>query len=125
MNTALKLGSLPVMGINMTKNYGSLKASTKVKVFAVDGAGDAEFPSFLPKEVEKIKDPFARSLSKRMKRLPVQVSHLHQNLFILLYSLLYSLLFSCSICSNIYLCGYAHCLFKIFIMLFSFLRNSY
>ncbi|KAL9343686.1 hypothetical protein Peur_064117 [Populus x canadensis] len=73
MNTALKLGSLPVMGINMTKNYGSLKASTKVKVFAVDGAGDAEFPSFLPKEVEKIKDPFARSLSKRMKRLPVQI----------------------------------------------------
>ncbi|KAG6741813.1 hypothetical protein POTOM_055092 [Populus tomentosa] len=72
MNTALKLGSLPVMGINMTKNYGSLKAS-KVKVFAVDGAGDAEFPSFLPKEVEKIKDPFARSLSKRMKRLPVQI----------------------------------------------------
>ena len=120
MNTALKLGSLPVMGINMTKNYGSLKAS-KVKVFAVDGAGDAEFPSFLPKEVEKIKDPFARSLSKRMKRLPVQVSHLHQNLFILLYSLL----FSCSICSNIYLGGYAHCLFKIFIMLFSFFRNSF
>lgn len=90
MNTALKLGSLPVMGINMTKNYGSLKAS-KVKVFAVDGAGDAEFPSFLPKEVERIKDPFARSLAKRIERLPVQVSHDHHNLLILLHSLLFNL----------------------------------
>ncbi|XP_010259714.1 PREDICTED: uncharacterized protein LOC104599022 isoform X2 [Nelumbo nucifera] len=32
------------------------------------------FPSFLPKEVEKIKDPFARKLAKRIERVPVQVS---------------------------------------------------
>ncbi|KAJ6683996.1 hypothetical protein OIU85_007669 [Salix viminalis] len=31
------------------------------------------FLHFFPKEVEKIKDPFARSLSKRMQRLPVQM----------------------------------------------------
>ncbi|VVA39259.1 PREDICTED: alpha/beta [Prunus dulcis] len=29
------------------------------------------FPSFLPKEVEKIKDPFARKLAARIERLPV------------------------------------------------------
>ncbi|KAA8532904.1 hypothetical protein F0562_032979 [Nyssa sinensis] len=32
------------------------------------------FPSFLPKEVERIKDPFARKLATRIERLPVQVS---------------------------------------------------
>ncbi|XP_043706991.1 uncharacterized hydrolase YugF isoform X2 [Telopea speciosissima] len=31
------------------------------------------FPSFLPKEVEEIKDPFARKLAKRIERLPLQV----------------------------------------------------
>ncbi|XP_043706993.1 uncharacterized protein LOC122656507 isoform X4 [Telopea speciosissima] len=31
------------------------------------------FPSFLPKEVEEIKDPFARKLAKRIERLPVQL----------------------------------------------------
>ncbi|KAJ6753058.1 ALPHA/BETA-HYDROLASES SUPERFAMILY PROTEIN [Salix koriyanagi] len=74
MSTVLKLGSPPVTGIKMARKHGSLKAS-KLKVFAVDeAAGDtASFPSFLPKEVEKIKDPFARSLSKRMQRLPVQM----------------------------------------------------
>ncbi|PIM98614.1 putative hydrolase/acyltransferase (alpha/beta hydrolase superfamily) [Handroanthus impetiginosus] len=33
----------------------------------------AEFPSFLPKEVHQIKDPFARTLAQRIQRLPVQV----------------------------------------------------
>ncbi|KAF5176548.1 alpha/beta-Hydrolases superfamily protein [Thalictrum thalictroides] len=32
------------------------------------------FPSFLPKQVEKIKDPFARKLATRIQRLPVQIS---------------------------------------------------
>ncbi|KAL5553640.1 hypothetical protein UlMin_041041 [Ulmus minor] len=32
------------------------------------------FPSFLPKEVEKIKDPFARKLASRIERVPVHVS---------------------------------------------------
>ncbi|KAI4314081.1 hypothetical protein L6164_027021 [Bauhinia variegata] len=31
------------------------------------------FPSFLPKQVEKIKDPFARNLAMRIQRLPVSV----------------------------------------------------
>ncbi|XP_048128381.1 uncharacterized hydrolase YugF-like isoform X2 [Rhodamnia argentea] len=31
------------------------------------------FPSFLPKEVEKIKDPFARRLARRIERVPVPV----------------------------------------------------
>ncbi|CAL8095251.1 unnamed protein product [Prunus armeniaca] len=31
----------------------------------------AGFPSFLPKEVEKIRDPFARKLAARIERLPV------------------------------------------------------
>ncbi|XP_042453270.1 uncharacterized hydrolase YugF-like isoform X1 [Zingiber officinale] len=32
------------------------------------------FPSFLPKEVEKLRDPFARDMAKRIVRLPVQGS---------------------------------------------------
>lgn len=39
-----------------------------------NGNGDGVFPSFLPKQVEKIKDPFARSLAQRIQRLPVQVT---------------------------------------------------
>lgn len=38
---------------------------------AVGGNG---FPSFLPKQVENIKDPFARKLATRIERLPVQIS---------------------------------------------------
>lgn len=34
---------------------------------------DHEFPSFLPKEINKIKDPFATNLAMRIERLPVQV----------------------------------------------------
>ncbi|KAK2631478.1 hypothetical protein EUGRSUZ_L02857 [Eucalyptus grandis] len=36
------------------------------------GPGDG-FPSFLPKEVEKIKDPFARRLAQKIERVPVPV----------------------------------------------------
>ncbi|KAJ8775200.1 hypothetical protein K2173_020204 [Erythroxylum novogranatense] len=32
-----------------------------------------QFPTFLPREVEKIKDPFARSLAQRITRIPVKV----------------------------------------------------
>lgn len=39
----------------------------------VDDGRRAEFPSFLPKEIYKIKDPFARTLAQRIQRLPVQV----------------------------------------------------
>ncbi|KZV45452.1 hypothetical protein F511_20625 [Dorcoceras hygrometricum] len=37
------------------------------------GDSSGEFPSFLPKEVNKIRDPFARTLAQRIQRLPVQV----------------------------------------------------
>ncbi|OIT35184.1 PREDICTED: uncharacterized protein LOC109243696 isoform X2 [Nicotiana attenuata] len=33
-----------------------------------------EFPDFLPKQVENIKDPFARKLASRIERLPVNLS---------------------------------------------------
>ncbi|KAI7750838.1 hypothetical protein M8C21_003035, partial [Ambrosia artemisiifolia] len=32
------------------------------------------FPPFLPKEVNNIKDPFARKLATRIERLPVQLT---------------------------------------------------
>ncbi|XP_044488147.1 uncharacterized protein LOC123212953 isoform X2 [Mangifera indica] len=41
---------------------------TRFKVMA------EKFPSFLPREVENIKDPFARKLATRIERLTVQVS---------------------------------------------------
>ncbi|XP_019456203.1 PREDICTED: uncharacterized protein LOC109356986 [Lupinus angustifolius] len=36
-------------------------------------ADDNVFPSFLPKQVERIQDPFARKLAMRIQRLPVSV----------------------------------------------------
>lgn len=53
------------MGVNIGRRWdlGALK-----------GNGDNGFPSFLPKEVEKIRDPFARRLALRIERLPVEVS---------------------------------------------------
>ncbi|XP_010258065.1 PREDICTED: uncharacterized protein LOC104597956 isoform X2 [Nelumbo nucifera] len=59
---ALTVGSAPTAA--WTKS-GNLR---RFRVLA-DG-----FPSFLPRQVEKIKDPFARKLAKRIERLPVQVS---------------------------------------------------
>lgn len=44
------------------------KSTAHVKLFTVQGTN---FPSFLPKEVENIKDPFARRLATRIERLPV------------------------------------------------------
>uniref|UniRef100_A0A7C8YL29 AB hydrolase-1 domain-containing protein n=1 Tax=Opuntia streptacantha TaxID=393608 RepID=A0A7C8YL29_OPUST len=38
-------------------------------VFAQDG-----FPSFLPKQIHSIKDPFARNLAVRIERLPVTMT---------------------------------------------------
>lgn len=39
-----------------------------------DLAGGSGFPAFLPKEVENIKDPYARALAQRIERLPVRVN---------------------------------------------------
>ncbi|KAB5561004.1 hypothetical protein DKX38_005961 [Salix brachista] len=72
MNVSFKLGPLPLFGGKMAKKC----TASKLKVFDDDGGGgDGQFPSFLPKEVEKIKDPFARSLAKRIERLPVQIGY--------------------------------------------------
>ncbi|WOK99344.1 hypothetical protein Cni_G08056 [Canna indica] len=38
------------------------------------------FPSFLPKQVEKIRDPFALDMAKRIERLPVKVSFLRSSI---------------------------------------------
>nr|CAN73949.1 hypothetical protein VITISV_027382 [Vitis vinifera] len=60
----LVAGSVPA-GLGATAKCGSLwqfRATADV------------FPSFIPKEVERIKDPFARKLATRIERLPVQVS---------------------------------------------------
>lgn len=46
-------------------------ALPKLKVVA-EAEVDA-FPSFLPKDVNRIKDPFARTLATRIQRLPVSV----------------------------------------------------
>ncbi|KAK4399847.1 hypothetical protein Sango_1090800 [Sesamum angolense] len=48
-------------------NHGR-KSKHNFKVLA------SEFPAFLPSEVEKIKDPFARKLASRIERLPVHVN---------------------------------------------------
>lgn len=49
---------------------GSRLPGGNVNGVGVAGGG---FPAFLPKEVHDIKDPFARSLARRIQRLPVQV----------------------------------------------------
>ncbi|KAH9618774.1 hypothetical protein KSS87_008061 [Heliosperma pusillum] len=60
-------GHSPLHHFNQPFNSNVTKKS--FKVFANHG-----FPSFLPKEIHKIKDPFARNLALRIERLPVQVS---------------------------------------------------
>ncbi|GAV65689.1 Abhydrolase_6 domain-containing protein [Cephalotus follicularis] len=72
---ALKWGfPPPVAEVTMAEKCGRSKGGVKVmnrNNGGCDGAGG--FPSFLPQEVEKIKDPFARILAQRIERLPVQI----------------------------------------------------
>ncbi|KAL0423011.1 UNVERIFIED_CONTAM: hypothetical protein Sradi_0835900 [Sesamum radiatum] len=56
----------------------------KLRGFRVSGGGGCGaddlgggFPSFLPKEVHNIRDPSARSLARRIQRLPVQLWKSH------------------------------------------------
>ncbi|XP_058184840.1 alpha/beta hydrolase domain-containing protein VTE7-like isoform X2 [Rhododendron vialii] len=64
MMAGLTLGFFPVIrGKRMECGGGKL-----MHVRASSG-----FPSFLPKEVHQIKDPFARTLAQRIQRLPVQI----------------------------------------------------
>lgn len=60
----------------VTASYAPMAAKRRVRC---DG-----FPSFLPKEVEKIKDPFARKLASRIERLPVPLTMPHFFTFLLL-----------------------------------------
>ncbi|KAI3970827.1 hypothetical protein MKX01_024474 [Papaver californicum] len=56
----------------MAFSSATLITTSRVSMsFRVSGSG---FPSFLPKEVEKIEDPYARKLAQRIERLPVQIS---------------------------------------------------
>lgn len=77
---ALKLGSPPAtpMGAKVGKRCERFKAFGLVKVTA-DGGGGGEFPSFLPKEIGKIRDPFARNLAQRIVRLPVKQNEHSEN----------------------------------------------
>lgn len=43
-------------------------------------ASASVFPAFLPKEVNNIRDPFARSLAQRIERLPVQCSLVYKSI---------------------------------------------
>ncbi|PNX63212.1 alpha/beta fold hydrolase, partial [Trifolium pratense] len=53
----------------MVASFSLAIALPKFKVVAE--AADSLFPSFLPKDVNTIKDPFARTLATRIQRLPV------------------------------------------------------
>ncbi|XP_041002719.1 uncharacterized protein LOC121248337 isoform X3 [Juglans microcarpa x Juglans regia] len=57
----------------MAEKCESLSRVLACKTGGGGGRTGAGFPSFLPKEVEKIKDPFARTLAQRIERLPVQI----------------------------------------------------
>lgn len=50
------------------------ECKTQRRRFTISAAADDKFPSFLPKQMEEIKDPFARKLATRIERLPVNVS---------------------------------------------------
>ncbi|TYH39690.1 hypothetical protein ES332_D12G194100v1 [Gossypium tomentosum] len=50
------------------------ECKTQRRRFSISAAADDKFPSFLPKQMEEIKDPFARKLATRIERLPVNVS---------------------------------------------------
>ena len=60
--------SPPPMAMIVTKKGGSLRGFRNN-----DGGGGDGFPSFLPKEVQNIRDPYARTLAQRIVRLPVKV----------------------------------------------------
>ncbi|KAF6171393.1 hypothetical protein GIB67_009534 [Kingdonia uniflora] len=59
-------------GFSQTIGVG-FSSKRGLRVLAGDDYNDG-FPSFLPKQVERIKDPFARNLAKRIQRLPVKIS---------------------------------------------------
>ncbi|KAE9449364.1 hypothetical protein C3L33_18754, partial [Rhododendron williamsianum] len=68
MMAGLTLGFFPVIGGKRMECGGG-------KLMHVRASSG--FPSFLPKEVHQIKDPFARTLAQRIQRLPVQLWKSH------------------------------------------------
>ncbi|KAI3861798.1 hypothetical protein MKX03_027403 [Papaver bracteatum] len=54
--------------------FSSAKLSRTCRNSVGFRATESGFPSFLPKEVEKIKDPYAIKLAQRIERLPVKIS---------------------------------------------------
>ncbi|XP_028082547.1 uncharacterized protein LOC114283860 isoform X4 [Camellia sinensis] len=72
-NTALSPMGVVGMGMGFAAATATATATAKLQSrFRV--SGEEAFPSFLPREVHKIKDPFARNLATRIHRLPLQVS---------------------------------------------------
>ncbi|KAJ7974317.1 alpha/beta-Hydrolases superfamily protein [Quillaja saponaria] len=63
-----RVPSSPLVGVAVIK-----QCATSGDFGVLVGKKGSNFPTFLPKEVEKIKDPFARNLAKRIERLPVQI----------------------------------------------------
>ncbi|OWM89472.1 hypothetical protein CDL15_Pgr024220 [Punica granatum] len=61
MAFALSVGSIPAASIR--RSFRRFRVSA-----------DGEFPPFLPKQVENIRDGFARKLASRIERLPVDLS---------------------------------------------------
>ncbi|KAM0055758.1 putative 2-hydroxy-6-oxonona-2,4-dienedioate hydrolase [Helianthus debilis subsp. tardiflorus] len=58
----------PPTGMLNTPNW---RPPPSFRVFAMSAEA---FPPFLPKEVQKIRDPFARKLASRIQRLPVELT---------------------------------------------------
>ena len=53
-----------------------LRCTSKLTSFRVASADADGFPSFLPRELHTIQDPFARKFALRIQRLPVPVNYL-------------------------------------------------
>ncbi|KAB1211517.1 2-hydroxy-6-oxononadienedioate/2-hydroxy-6-oxononatrienedioate hydrolase [Morella rubra] len=72
---AMRWGHPPAplpMRVIVARKRGCLRVLARRSPGGCGVGTGAGFPSFLPKEVEEIKDPFARTLAQRIERLPVQ-----------------------------------------------------
>ncbi|GMP93818.1 hypothetical protein CsSME_00043504 [Camellia sinensis var. sinensis] len=75
ITTTTALSPMGVVGMGMGMGMGFAPATATYKFQSrLRVSGEEAFPSFLPREVHKIKDPFARNLATRIHRLPLQVS---------------------------------------------------
>ncbi|KAK6133762.1 hypothetical protein DH2020_032473 [Rehmannia glutinosa] len=63
----------PILGPKSTGKLMNHRSNRKLN-FKVLATMASEFPAFLPKEVENIKEPVARKLASRIERLPVPLS---------------------------------------------------